>query len=93
MKIKGIIWLDAIVEKINQARCFPARSSSYRTGTDGIPFCGERVSTEWKCICGIRANQGGQIPIIFFVYKSDQRILIISARDMTIAERKRYEKK
>jgi len=30
---------------------------------------------------------------VFFVHKTDQRMLILTARDMTVAERRRYEKK
>jgi uncharacterized DUF497 family protein len=30
---------------------------------------------------------------VFFVYKADQRALVLSARDMTPTERKRYGKK
>ena len=31
--------------------------------------------------------------IVFFVYKADKRALVISARDMDTAERKRYERR
>jgi len=35
----------------------------------------------------------GRYLIVFFVYKNDKRALIISARDMTKAERRLYETK
>lgn len=38
-------------------------------------------------------TRAGRYLIVFFVHKVDQRILILTARDMTIAERRRYEKK
>jgi uncharacterized DUF497 family protein len=37
-------------------------------------------------------TDSGRRLIIFFVYKTDKRALILSARDMTKAERKLYEK-
>jgi len=38
-------------------------------------------------------TESGRYLIVFFIYKKDNRALILSARDMTPAERKRYEKK
>jgi uncharacterized protein len=35
----------------------------------------------------------GRYLIVFFVHKPDHRALILSARNMTAAERRRYEKK
>ena len=35
---------------------------------------------------------GGRYLVVFFVYKSDRRALILSARDMTKAERRLYGK-
>jgi len=35
----------------------------------------------------------GRYLIIFFVYKKDKHALILSARDMTRAERRKYEQK
>jgi len=38
-------------------------------------------------------TKGGRHLIIFFVYKKDKSAFILSARDMTDAERKRYEQR
>jgi uncharacterized DUF497 family protein len=38
-------------------------------------------------------TDSGRYLIVFFIHKKDNRALILSARDMTSAERKRYEKK
>jgi len=38
-------------------------------------------------------TNSGRYLIVFFVYKKDRRALILSARDMTHAERKRYEQR
>jgi uncharacterized DUF497 family protein len=35
----------------------------------------------------------GRYLIIFFIYKKDRRAFILSARDMTPTERKRYEER
>ncbi|MEM9538012.1 MAG: BrnT family toxin [Cyanobacteria bacterium P01_E01_bin.42] len=39
-----------------------------------------------------RTNSGRYL-IVFFIYKLDRNALILSARDMTDGERKRYQKK
>ena len=36
---------------------------------------------------------GGRYLAVFFIYKKNRDIFILSARDMTRRERKRYEKK
>jgi len=38
-------------------------------------------------------TKAGRYLVVFFVHKADQRILILTARDMTVAERRRYGKK
>jgi uncharacterized DUF497 family protein len=38
-------------------------------------------------------TEAGRYLILFFIHKPDHRILILTARDMTVAERRRYEKK
>jgi hypothetical protein len=38
-------------------------------------------------------TEAGRYLIVFFIHKPDYRILILTARNMTGAERKRYEKK
>ncbi len=37
-------------------------------------------------------TKAGRYLIVFFVYKKDGRALVLSARDMTQAERRKYEK-
>jgi len=38
-------------------------------------------------------SDAGRYLAVFFIYTKDQRALILSARDMSDAERKRYERK
>jgi uncharacterized DUF497 family protein len=38
-------------------------------------------------------TENGRYLIVFFVYKKDERAVILSARDMTPVERKRYEER
>ncbi len=38
-------------------------------------------------------TEGGRYLIVFFVYKRDKSALILSAREMTQGERRRYEQR
>jgi len=38
-------------------------------------------------------TEAGRYLMVFFVYREDQRIIVLSARDMTVGERRLYERK
>jgi len=94
LKITGIIWLADIVEKLWQkhhveqhevAQIF-ANSPQFRFVEKGHRE-GENV------YAALGQTDGGRYLIVFFVHKKDGSALIVSARDMTAAERKRYERR
>ena len=94
MKIRGLIWLEHIVEKIlwkhhvqheevrevltSHARFFFVEKG-HRPGEDVYVALGQ--------------TEAGRYLAVFFVYTDDRRALILPARDMTDSERKRYERK
>ncbi len=94
LKIKGIIWLEKIVEKlelkhnvrqhevkeifVNKPK-FRRVEKGHRPGEDVYYAAGQTNS--------------GRYLIIFFVYKNDGRALILSGRNMTRPERKRHGRK
>ncbi len=94
MKISSIIWLEEIVEKINakhlvgldEVREVLDSSSHFRFVEKGHRP-GENVYS------ALGQTDSGRYLIIFFGYKKGKQALILSARDMTDTERKRYEKK
>ena len=94
MKISGIIWVQEIIEKIivkHQVSQVEVReilnSSSHFRFVEKGHFSGENV------YASMGQTDCGRYLIVFFIHKKDNRALILSARDMTPAERKRYEKK
>lgn len=94
MKIKEIIWLEYIVNKIKVKHGVSKRevidvfkSKPYFIFIENGFRKGENVYS------ALGRTSGGRYLIIFFVYKNNKNALIISARNMTIKERKRYEKK
>ena len=94
MKISGIIWLPEIIEKISRKHRVEQdevreilRSSSHFRFVEKGHRKGENVYS------AMGQTGGGRYLIVFFVRKRTQQALILSARDMTSSERKRYEKR
>lgn len=94
MKVIGFIWFEDIVEKLRRkhsveqhevaevfgdAPHFRLVERGYRAGEDVYAALGQ--------------TDGGRYLIVFFIHKRDGRALIVSARDMTGAERSRYERR
>ena len=94
MKIKEIIWLEDIVEKLERKHNVSQievievfkNKPKFRFVEKGH-HKGENV------YAALGQTYEGRYLIIFFVYKSNGRALIISARDMTKSERRIYEPK
>lgn len=94
MKIDDFIWLSDIIDKLivkhhvlqdeaeevffNRPR-FRFVEKGYRKGENVYSAGGQ--------------TDAGRYLIVFFIYKSDNTALILSARDMDKKERKKYERK
>lgn len=94
MKISGLIWLAEIVDKLDwkhqvqqeEVREVFRRQPKYRFVEKGHRR-GENVYVAQG------RTEAGRYLNVFFVYKADQRALILSARSMTPAEKRTYGKK
>lgn len=92
MEITGFIWLEDIVEKL--ARKHSVRPQEVREVFEifaAFRFVetGHRQGENVYAALG-QTDAGGYL-IVFFVYKEDRQALILSARDMTNAERRKYQ--
>jgi uncharacterized DUF497 family protein len=93
LQIEGIIWIDEIIEKLfekhhvlqDEVREIFNNKSHFRFVEKGHRP-GENV------YAALGKTDAGRRLIVFFVLKKNKQALIVSARDMTSAERKRYEK-
>ena len=94
LKLKGLIWIEEIVEKL--AEKHDVSQDEVReilTHDPHFQFVekGHRRGEDVYSAMGQSAR--GRYLIVFFIHKKDGRVLILSARDMTLAERRRYEKR
>jgi len=94
LKIEGFIWLEDIVEKLVQKH--GVQQQEVREVFANLPqfrFVEKGHRPDENVYAALGQTDAGRYLIIFFVYKKDRRALILSARDMTHAERRKYEQR
>ena len=93
MKIRGFIWLDEVIEKIE--RKHGVRQADVRELFAKRPrfrFVEKGYRKAENVYAAFGQNNAGRHLVVFFVLKTSGNALILSARDMTRAERKRHAK-
>lgn len=92
MKIKDIIWYDYIVEKLIQKHnVYREEVREVLSNNPNFRFVEKGHSPEENVYAAMGRTDSGRYLIIFFVYKKDKRIIILSARDMTKSERSKMK--
>jgi len=94
LKITGFIWLEETIEKLDQKH--NVQQYEVREVFTSYPrfrFVEKGHRSGENVYAALGQTEAGRYLAIFFVYKKDRRALILSARDMTRAERERYEQK
>ena len=94
MNIAGFLWIDEIVEKLarkHQVETFEVEEVFFFSPRVRFVEKGEREGEDVYAALG--RTDAGRYLTVFFVRKRDGRALPLSARDMSHAERKRYERK
>lgn len=93
LKIIGIIWHEKIIEKIEQKH--NVQQYEVREVFDESPifrYVEKGLQPNENIYAALGQTNSGRYLIIFFIYKVNKHALIVSARDMTRSERKKYEK-
>lgn len=94
MKVTGYIWLDDIVDKLERKHdVFPQEVHAVFRNQPKFRFVEKGHRPNENVYMATGQADSGRYLIIFFIYKRDRRALILSARDMTLSERKRHERK
>jgi hypothetical protein len=92
LKIKGLIWLDEIVDKLaRKHRVSQIEVLEVLANRPYFRFVEKGHRPREHVYAAMGQTKGGRYLVLFFIYKKDGYAIILSARDMTPAERKRYE--
>lgn len=94
MKISGFIWLDDIVQKLVwKHSIIQGEVSEVFANSPRLYFVEKGNRKDENVYVAFGQTDGGRYLVVFFIYKKNRRALVLSARDMTKAERKKYAKK
>ena len=94
MYIDDFVWLTEIANKVaTKHRVTPDEAEEVFFNNPRYRFVesGHRAGEDVYSAGG--QTDAGRYLIVFFIYKGDNTALILSARDMDAAERRRYERK
>lgn len=94
MKITGFIWLDEIVQKLEWKHSVVA--DEVRELFENGPrfrFVEKGHRKDENVYAALGQTDAGRYLTCFFVHKQDKRALVLSARNMTMAEKKMYGRK
>lgn len=94
MRIDDIIWLDTIVEKLEtKHRVTPREVLEVLESRPYFCFAekGHRRGEDVYAAYG--QTETGRYLVAFFVYKERREALILSARDMSAKDRRKYERR
>ncbi len=94
MKLNGIIWYENIIEKLEKKH--NVQQYEVREVIDNNPvfrYVENGLHPNENVYVALGRTNSGRYLIVFFIYKINKHALIMSARDMTESERKKYEKK
>jgi uncharacterized DUF497 family protein len=94
LKINGFIWYEKIIDKLERKHNVQqyevlevfANNPMFRYVEKGL-------QPDENVYAALGQTHAGRYLIIIFIYKINKHALIISARNMTHAERKKYEQK
>ena len=94
MKITGLIWLEDIVQKLIWKHSVEAEEvREIFLDSPRFRFVEKGHRKDENVYAAFGRTEAGRYLICFFIHKNDNRALILSARDMTGAERKSYGEK
>lgn len=94
MKITGIIWLRTVINKLaGKHQIDPVEVEEVLRNRPRFRRIDRGEVAGEDLYSAIGQTDAGRYLIVFFIYKPSCEALVISARDMSPKERKRYGKK
>lgn len=94
MKIAGFVWLEEIVQKLIWKHAVETEEvREIFLNNPKFRFVEKGHRKDENVYAAFGQTDAGRYLICYFVYKNDNRALVLSARDMSGAERKMYGRK
>lgn len=94
MRITGIIWLEDIVDKLEQKHAIQKHEVKEVLGDRAwFRFMEKGHRPGENLYAAFGQTEDGRYVIVFFVHKLDGQALVVSARRMTATERRAYERR
>jgi hypothetical protein len=94
MRIEEVLWIEPIVEKLwRKHHVETDEVEEVLAGRPKIRRVEEGYQPDEHLFLALGRTDAGRYLSVFFIHKSDDRALVVSARDMSLAERKSYERK
>lgn len=88
MQIRGIIWLDSVVEKIDHKHGVSRDEVCQIIESDAMFRFVEKGHRRGENVyAALGQTEAGRYLIVFLIHKPDHRTLVLTARDMTGAEK------
>lgn len=93
MRIEGVLWKDEVIEKLwRKHRVELYEVEEVLSGRSKIRRIEKGDQPDEDLYPALGRTDAGRYLSVFFIQKLDARALVISARDMSSSERKRYER-
>ncbi|GFO96511.1 hypothetical protein ig2599ANME_0700 [groundwater metagenome] len=94
MQINGIIWYEKVIEKLEQKHNVQQYEVREVFGNNSVfRYVEKGMQPNENVYAALGRTSAGRYLIIFFIFKTNKHALIVSARDMTRGEKKKYEQK
>jgi len=92
LKIRGLIWLEDVVEKLEVKHAVQQQEVRDVFANKPLIYMVEKGHRAGENVyAALGQTDSGRYLSVYFVHKRDGRALILSTRDMTSVERRKHE--
>ena len=93
MNIEGVIWLEAVVEKLLTKHQVTTEVEEALTNRAKFRFVEKGDRPGEDVYIALSQTDAGRYLAVLFIHKATREALVVSARDMAAKERRQYGRK